>query len=325
MTTPTSPDRGRAAIDVPSGPARADRTPGRHGGRPPEWPASARRIIHGDPPARRFGRAVSHLVIGTRAARELVELAAAVQIPLSTGRRIAVVPAHDGADTSAVAVALASVYAARRADPVLVADAAPDGGPLSWRLGVSAGPSMAALAEPLLTVRDRGRGFAGLLPRTRTGLWVLPGGAGGQPGLCRDLTRAMSRVFAVCVTDCPPYRDSPATVAVVAEAHALVLTTAATADGVRRAGERLADLAAAGHAPDRVVVAVHATNADRRAALRDGAARSAFGRLGVPAVVVPYDRHLAAGGPIVASHLAEGTTVAATRLAGYALTRARPL
>jgi hypothetical protein len=34
---------------------------------------------------------------------------------------------------------------------------------------------------------------------------------------------------------------------------------------------------------------------------------------------LPYDRHLAAGTPIVPKRLAEATTVEATRLAGYAL------
>jgi MinD-like ATPase involved in chromosome partitioning or flagellar assembly len=260
----------------------------------------------------------------TRSSRELEQLAAAVQIPLSTGRRIAVAPAHRGAGTSTVAAALASVYAVRRADPVLVADAAE--GPLTWRLGVAGGPTMAALARELLAARGGGlAGFARLLPRTGTGLWVLPGGAAGQPHLCRDLTRAMSRVFAVCVTDCSEGLEAPATAAVVSEAHALVLVTTATSDGVRLAYQRMANLVAAGHtaAPARVVVAV--TGVDTRAAARDDVARTAFDRLGVPTVNVPYDRHLAGGGPIVPSYFAEGTTVAATRLAGLALTRARPL
>jgi MinD-like ATPase involved in chromosome partitioning or flagellar assembly len=260
----------------------------------------------------------------TRASLELVELAAAVQIPLSTGRRIAVMPAHGGAGTSTVAAALASVYAVRRADPVVLADASE--GSLTWRLGVAGGPTMAALARELLAVRGGGlAGFARLLPRTGTGLWVLPGGAAGQPYLCRDLIRAMSRVFAVCVTDCPRGLDAPATAAVVSEAHALVLVTTATPDGVRLAYQRLAELVAAGYAaaPTRAVVAV--TGVDPRAASRDDVARAAFDRLGVPTVNVPYDRHLAGGAPIVPSHFAEGTTVAATRLAGLALTRARPL
>jgi MinD-like ATPase involved in chromosome partitioning or flagellar assembly len=309
MTTPASPDRALPAAGIASGPVV----------RP------VPRTVHGEPAVRRLWRTCAPMFTGTRAARELAELAAAVQVPLSTGRRIAVVPAHGGAGASTVAAVLASVYAVRRADPVLAADAASEHGPLTWRLGAAGGRTMAGLAGELLAARSGGlSGFAPLLPRTGTGLWVLPGGAGGQPGLCRDLTRAMSRVFAVCVTDCPGGVDAPATAAVVSEAHAVVLTTTATPDGVRLAYQRLADLAAAGHpcAPDRVVVAVNGAGA--RAAARDDVARTASDRLGVPAVSVPHDRHLAGGARIVPSHLAEPTTVATTRLAGLALTRARP-
>lgn len=257
--------------------------------------------------------------------RELAELAAAAQLPLSTGRRVAVTSVRGGAGKSAVAALLASVYAARRNDPVLAADADPDGGSLGWRLGVAGGPTLAELAPQLLAARAGDLGtLQRLLPRTETGLWVLPGGAPGRPRAARDVTRALSRLFPVCVTDCGRDTDAPATVEVLSEAHAVVIVGPATPDGVRSTCHALERVAGAGRAAslERVVVAINACSREGRAALREGAAREALGRYQVPVVMLPYDRHLAAGTPIDPGSIGEDTVVEATRLAGRVLARA---
>ena len=264
----------------------------------------------------------------TQASRELAELAAGSQIPLTTGRRIAVTSVRGGAGKSAIAAVLASVYAARRADPVLAADADPDGGSLAWRLGLPDAGTLAELAPRLLAARSGNlAGLEPLLRRTSTGLWVLPGGAPGQPHLARDVTRALSRLFAVCVTDCGHGMDSPATVEVLSEAHAVAVVTPATPDGVRSTCAALDRVAGADRAASlsRVVIALNTTSPDGRSALNTRAVHEALQRYDIPVVTVPHDRHLAAAAPVSADRLGEATMVEATRLAGHLLARARQL
>ncbi|KOX13550.1 hypothetical protein ADK67_44095 [Saccharothrix sp. NRRL B-16348] len=258
----------------------------------------------------------------------MAELAVAAQVPLPTGRRLAVVAMHGGAGRSTVAAVLALVFAARRRDPVLLADADPEGSVLSWRLGLVNLPSLASLAPRLLDAWGSGLlGLDQLLPRLRSGPWVLPGGAPEQSLLCRDVTRSLSRLFAVCVIDSAGTVASPATAAVLDEAHGIVVASAAVPGAVRETHAGLVRLAATrGHVVlSRVVVVLNAISPDGLAALRMDTVRAAFDGLGVPLVVLPYDRHLAAGALVDPSRVGERTTVEATRLAGYALARARQL
>jgi septum site-determining protein MinD len=309
--------------------------PGDGGGRPaPVPPVDASRFVgridDGDALPHRVWRAVSTLVTSSRATVELERLVTATQIPLTTGRRIAVAAVRGGAGKSSIAAILASVFAGRRADPVLAADADPEGGSLPWRLGIQLGRGMnlANLAPWLLnasggTLEDLRR----LLPWTGTGLWLLPGGAPRQPELCRDVTRALSRLFAVCVTDCGRGLDSPAAVQVLSEAHAVVLAAPATPDGVRSACEMLSQYAGPEYSQlrARMVVALNTQSPAAGHSLRESEARKAIECFGMPVVRLPYDRHVAGGGPITPSAISEGTLVAATRLAGLALARAEPL
>lgn len=263
-----------------------------------------------------------------RASLELAQLATAAQLPLATGRRIAVISVRGGAGKSAVAAMLASVYAVRRAEPVLAADADPEDGSLAWRLGVNPQLSLAALAPRLLAARGGDvRGYDQLLPRTRFGLWVLPGGATDHPRLARDVTRALSRLFTVCVTDCGRGVDSPTTAAVLSEAHAIVMVAPATPDGVRSTCDALRRVAALHRAlsASRIIVALNTLDTNGHAALRDRVALEAFRPFDVPVVMLPYDRHLASGAPITPWQIGEAMVVEATRLAGHALARARQL
>lgn len=286
------------------------------------------RIGGGDSPARRLLRVASRALTAQATSRELTELVTAVQLPVTTGRRIVVTSVRGGVGKSAVAALLASVYAARRADAVLATDADPDGGSLAWRLGVSGHGTLATLAPRLFAARGGDLdGLKQLLPRTGTGLWVLPGGAPGQPRLACDVTRALSRLFAVCVTDGGRGMDSPVTTQVLSEAHAVVVVASATPEGVRSTYDALAHVASSDRAAalSRVVVAVNRLNSAGRTALRDSAAHEAFARFDIPVVMVPYDRHLAAAAAIRPGWIGEPTLVEATRLAGHALARARDL
>lgn len=317
------------------GPPRQPAQPDDGGGQPPALPRVdacrfVGQIANGDVLPSRVWRAASKLVTSNRDSVELARLVAATQVPLSTGRRIAIASVRGGAGKSSITAVLASVFAVRRAHPVLAADADPEGGSLAWRLGFQPGPrvSLASLAPWLLNARGGTLdNLRQILPRTSTGLWLLPGGAPTQPELCRDVTRALSRLFGVCVTDCGRGLDSPAAASVLPEAHAVVLAAPATPDGVRSTCEMLGRFAG----PEsrrllaRVVVVLNTQSPAARRALRESEARKALEWLGVPVVRLPYDRHVAGGGPITPSAVSEAMLVEATRLAGLALARAQPL
>ncbi|MGC4746910.1 hypothetical protein ACLQ28_14775 [Micromonospora sp. DT201] len=284
-----------------------------------------RQIPFGDPPLLRTWHTVSRMFASTRATRELADLAAEVQAPVRTGRRIAVTSVHGGAGKSTVAAVLASVFAARRADAVLAADADPYEGSLTWRLSTQAPPSLERLAPELIAARGGDLGaLKSLLPRTGTGLWLLPSGA-ANPNLCTEVTRALSRLFAIAVTDCLSTLESAGTAAAAADAHSVVICAAATPDGVRATYRSLRKIADTGYGAwlSRVLVVLSAGSPDGRAALREGTTRKLIEQTGVPVVTLPYDRHLAAGALITPSRLGEKTLVEATRAAGLALTRAR--
>ncbi|MEU0547833.1 hypothetical protein [Micromonospora sp. NPDC005979] len=293
----------------------------------PTNPPIARRPPSGDSALRRTWRSASQMFASGRQNRELADLAAEVQSPVHTGRRIAVASVQGGAGKSTVAALLASVFAARRADPVLAADADPYEGSLTWRLGVPSEPSLHQLAPGLLAARGGDlRELAPLLPRTGTGLWVLPGGT-TNANLCTAVTRALSRLFAVTVTDCPPGLEARTPAGVMADAHAVVLVAAATPDGVRGTYQALRRIVDDGYGAwlDRVIVVLSAGNPHGRSTLDQRAARELIGQTGVPVVALPYDRHLAAGALITPSRIGEATLVEVTRAAALALTRARQI
>ncbi|WP_308258024.1 MinD/ParA family ATP-binding protein, partial [Pseudonocardia lacus] len=293
----------------PPAPSRDGGLDGRLGDRAP----------HGDGFARRAARFAAHLVTTTRATRELAELADAAQAPVTTGRRIAVVSVRGGAGRTTVTALLGSVFATRRADHVLLADADPDHGSLAWRLGLAEREGLASLGPRLLGAR----GVADLdplLPRAASGLRLLPGPAGAPPGATRDVTRALSRFFAVCVTDCGRGLAQPGTADVLHDAHAAVVVAPATPDGVRSTLAGLAQVPPA--LLQRTVIALNTTGRGGRAALHVDAAREVLTRTGAALVAIPYDRHLAAATPVEPGRLAEATAIEATRLAGLALHRA---
>ncbi|SCE83064.1 MinD-like ATPase involved in chromosome partitioning or flagellar assembly [Micromonospora chokoriensis] len=321
-TTPAAAPRPSSA---PARPAPTPRTPGEPARSEADDLSLVRRILPGDPALRRLWRTASRMFTSGRATRELADLAAEVQVPVHTGRRIAVASVHGGAGKTTVAAVLASVFATRRADPVLVADADPYEGSLTWRLGAPGEPPLERLAPHLVAARGGDlRALEPLLPRTGTGLWVLPSGT-SNPTLCSEVTRALSRLFAVAVVDCPPGLESRTAAAAMADAHSVVLVAAGTPDGVRATYQALRRIVDGGYGAwlARVVVVLSTSNPDGRTALLGEAARELIEDTGVPVVVLPYDRHLAGGALIMPSRLGEATLVEATRAAGLALATAR--
>ncbi|MCC3266523.1 hypothetical protein [Arthrobacter gengyunqii] len=81
--------------------------------------------------------------------RLLAEAAAGTQLPVTTGRRIAVVGSRGGSGRTTVAALLARIYAAMRADGVAAVDLAPEAGTLGLRLGVPDAPALDAVAARL--------------------------------------------------------------------------------------------------------------------------------------------------------------------------------
>lgn len=285
------------------------------------------RVAHGDRTFTRITRTVGRLFSSSRGPRELEELITSVQAPVSTGRRIAVTSVRGGAGKTSITALLGSMFAAHRPDHVLAVDADPDSGSLDWRLGADSALTLTGLAPGLQSASAQDlSSVAKLLPRTTGGLWIAPGGSGGQPSLARDLTRALSRLFGVAVLDCGAGMNTPTTSAVLSDAHAVVVVAPATPDGVRTTAAALDRVAASvGSSLSRVVVALNASDSVGRTALQRSAAEATFARYQVPMVVLPYDRHVASGAVIDPGKIAEPTHVATARLAAWTLRQAQQL
>jgi MinD-like ATPase involved in chromosome partitioning or flagellar assembly len=283
---------------------------------------------HGDPLARRVGRLARRLA-GTSAAGEVEQatlVAHQLQQPVTTGRRIAVVSIRGGAGKTTVAALLGTAFAHYRHDRVLVLEADVGLGTLPARLGVHqvrrtvgelAGTVTAS--APFETIAEH------LLPLPGGG-WLLAGsrgqvGAQLDPAAYPALAVTLSRFFAVTVVDCDTLPGELARGA-LADAHARALVTPATVEGVVTARTVLDWLAGLGR-PELLagtVVTLVAGTPHTVVDVEEAAALLAVGGAGV--LAVPYDRHLAAGGPIEATRLAAGTREATTRLAADLLTRA---
>lgn len=293
---------------------------------PPGQPAQSDEftggLTRGERPWERLARTVVRAFSGSKQPRDLEQLVAGVQAPVTTGRRIAVTSVRGGAGKTTVSALLGSVFAGRRRDPVLAVDADPESGSLPWRLGTPYARSLAELAPTLQAAGSRDlAGLGSVLARTRSGLWVTPGGSGGQPQLPRDVARGLARLFAVTVLDCGTGMNTPSTQAVLSDAHAVVVVVPATPDGVRSTVAALDRINAA--ALSRVVVVLNTVHTD--GALKRDAVEAALARYRVPVVTIGHDRHLVAGAVIEPGKLAEPTTTAATRLAARSLARSQQL
>lgn len=283
---------------------------------------------HGDTVWTRARIALGSLIGSGAAVRDLSDLMGAVQRPVSTGRRIAVASARGGSGKSTVTALMGTVFASRRGDHVVAVDADPAVGTLAWRLGVAVPDPMAVIARRVLGPQgSTWVTLEGVLPRASSGLWVLPGGAEGEVDLARDATRSLSRLCGVSVLDTGGSIMSPVAVSVLGDAHAVVLVCPASADGVRSTCLTLDQLrrGAGAGAVGRVVVALNCVDVGARRAVHIPAALAALHERGVAVRQLPYDRHLAADGPIVANRISAATLRAVTDVCAVALGRAAPL
>ncbi|WP_239486874.1 MinD/ParA family ATP-binding protein [Streptomyces durocortorensis] len=281
---------------------------------------TARRPQRGEPVGVRVARAVRRIV-SSSAAREVAELtrtAGTLQQPVTTGRQIAVTSIRGGAGKTTVAALLGTAYAHYRQDPVLLVEADPALGSLPLRMGAETlrwtTADLADIVEPQMSLLD----VTGYLVQLPENAWLLPGSQ-GQIGAMLDTSAyervmvALRRYFGVSVVDCETLPAEVARVALSAS-QARVLAAPATLDGVTSTYAVLQWMQGLPrHMIDGTVVAL--STMDARPGIDVKAAAEKLRSTGAGVHVLPYDRHLAAGGVLRTELLARPTRLAAARLA----------
>ncbi|MGA4865684.1 MinD/ParA family ATP-binding protein [Streptomyces lavendulocolor] len=306
----------QAPSPYPQGPATPDSRPVVD----KDLAAAGRKPRRGEPLATRALRAVRRTV-SSSAAREVAETtrtAETLQQPVTTGRQIAVTSIRGGAGKSTVAALLGLTYAHYRQDPVLLVEADPALGSLPLRLGAETlrwtTGDVAGIVEPQMSLLD----VTGYLVQLPDNAWLLPGSQ-GRIGAMLD-TRAYERVmvalrryFGVTVVDCETLPAEVARVALSA-AQARLLTTPATLEGIASTHAVLQWMQGL---PRHIIAGtvVVLTELVPHTGLDLDEATRKLAATGASVQVLPYDRHLAAGGPIRTELLAHPTRQAATRLA----------
>ncbi|MFI1968167.1 hypothetical protein BLA24_20765 [Streptomyces cinnamoneus] len=284
--------------------------------------------LSGDSAARRTSRSLRRLVgsSATRDVEEATRTAQALQQPLTTGRQIVVTSIRGGAGKTTVTALLGRTYAHYRQDPVLMLEADAVLGTLPARLGVTkvrwTTSDLARILDPSMQLTD----VVGYLVQAPGRGWLLPGSQ-GRVGNRLELAEyraamvALRRYFGVTVVDCDTLPSELSRTALSA-AQARVLVTPATAEGVtstRAVLDWMASVPRPRMLPGTVVV----LTASSPHTTLDVAAASEHLRLdGVKVLALPYDRHLAGGGPVRTDLLGQGTREAVTELAAEVLTSA---
>ncbi|WSQ09204.1 hypothetical protein OG604_16295 [Streptomyces sp. NBC_01231] len=274
----------------------------------------------GEPFSARALRAVRRTV-SSSAAREVAETTATAEVlqqPVTTGRQIAVTSIRGGSGKTTVAALLATTYAHYRQDPVLAIEADPALGSLPLRLGAQTlrwtTGDLADVVQPQMTLLE----VTGYLVQLPENAWLLPGSQ-GQVGAMLD-TKAYERVmvsmrryFGVTVVDC---ETMPAEVArtALSAAQGRILTVPATLEGIASTHAVLQWMRGLPRDITTTTVVV-LTETVPHTGVDLGKAAERLKETGASVRVLPYDRHLAAGGTIRTELLARDTREAATRLA----------
>ncbi|WP_431989390.1 AAA family ATPase [Streptomyces albogriseolus] len=282
--------------------------------------------LHGDSVPRRTGRALRKLTSSvSQDVAEQTRIARELQQPVTTGRVVAVTSIRGGVGKSTVSALLGRTLNHYRHDPVLTLEADTALGTLPVRMGADAVrwtvTDLAPVLHPSMKLTD----VTGYLVPVSDGGWLLPASRGqvGPPldmTAYRKVTLALRRYFAVTVADCETLPGEVARTA-MDTAHARVVVAPTTAEGVGATRQVLDWLARLPHsALATTVVALVSNTPDTL--LDDKAAAGHLKESGVTVVTVPYDRHLAGGGPIRTDLLAHATRQAVLRLAAEVMGRA---
>ncbi|MDF2269324.1 type VII secretion protein [Streptomyces coacervatus] len=282
--------------------------------------------LRGDSVARRTGQSIRRLT--SSASQEVAEetrIGRELQQPVTTGRVIAVTSIRGGVGKTTTAALLARTFTHYRHDPVLALEADAALGTLPVRLGAESVRWSCAELAHILTPSMQLTDITGYLVPVTGGGWLLPASQGrlGAPldiRSYRTVTLALRRYFAVTVVDCEALPGEVARTA-MDTAHGRVVVAPLTAEGVGGTRIVLDWLAQLPHeALASTVVALTSGTPDLNLDLKTATAH--LRETGVTIVHLPYDRHLAAGGPIRTELLGLVTRGAATRLAAEALQRA---
>ncbi|MER7811017.1 hypothetical protein [Streptomyces sp900116325] len=281
---------------------------------------AGRKPRHGQSLASRATRALRRTV-SSSAAKEVAEItriAEVLQQPVTTGRQIAVTSIRGGAGKTTVAALLGTTYAHYRQDPVLVVEADPALGSLPLRLGAETLRwtigDFADIVEPQMSLLD----ITGYLVQLPGNAWLLPGSQGQIGAMLgskayEGVMVSLRRYFGVTVVDCETLPAEVARVALSAS-QARVLTAPATLEGVTSTYSVLHWMQGL---PQHVIAGtvVVLTELVPHPGLDLAEAAEKLRSTGASVQVLPYDRHLAAGGLIRTELLAHSTREAATRLA----------
>ncbi|WP_229828932.1 hypothetical protein [Streptomyces massasporeus] len=281
---------------------------------------------HGDSAARRAGASLRRLTASaTQEVAEQTRLAQELQQPVTTGRVIAITSIRGGVGKSTIAALLGRIFNHYRHDPVLTLEADAALGTLPVRMGADSVRWCCADLARILTPAMQLTDITGYLVPVADGGWLLPASQGrvGAPmdmRTYRTVTLALRRYFAVTVVDCETLPGEVARTA-MDTAHARVVVAPMTAEGIHGTRQVLDWLGQLPHsALATTVVALSASSPDTTLDPKTAAAH--LREPGVPVVLLPYDRHLAQGGPIHTAMLGRSTRDAAVRLAAEAMQRA---
>ncbi|MEU4200774.1 MinD/ParA family protein [Streptomyces sp. NPDC026294] len=275
---------------------------------------------HGESVTARAVRALRRTLYAsaTREVADATRTAELLQRPVTTGRQIAVTSIRGGSGKSTVTALLGTAYAHYRRDPVLFLEADPALGSLPLRLGAETlrwtTGDIADIMQPDMSLLD----VTGYLVRLPNGAWLLPASR-GQIGVMLDSRTyeqavvALRRYFGVMVIDCETLPAEVARVAMAA-AHGRVLTAPATPEGITSTYSVLRWMQGL---PRRVIAGtvVVLTELVPRSGLDLDEVVRKLESTGACVRILPYDRHLAAGGPVRTELLARPTREAAARLA----------
>ncbi|MGW3120181.1 hypothetical protein ACWDBW_24060 [Streptomyces sp. NPDC001107] len=311
---------------APSAPARPSSTPESLPTLDPRLALALGRPHHGDSLAHRTGRTLRRLATSvSQDVAEQTRIARELQQPVATGRVIAVTSIRGGVGKSTVAALLGRTFNHYRHDPVLTLEADAALGTLPVRMGAESVRWSCADLARILTPAMQLTHVTGYLVPVADGGWLLPGSQGkvGAPldvRTYRTVTLALRRYFSVTVVDCETLPGDVARTA-MDTAHARVVVAPMTAEGVGGTRQVLDWLGQLPHsALSTTVVALTASSPDMILDVK--AATAHLKETGVPVVVLPYDRHLAGGGPIRTDLLGRAAQDSAMQLAAEALHRA---